>query len=62
MYIAISISVFLGSFFTLIPLDAECKNPTYFNIGGVLSNNDSEFHFQEIISVSGNILQFFLYT
>lgn len=26
------------------------KNPDYFNIGGVLSNNDSDFHFQEIIA------------
>uniref|UniRef100_A0A7R8VNK8 Glutamate [NMDA] receptor subunit 1 n=1 Tax=Timema douglasi TaxID=61478 RepID=A0A7R8VNK8_TIMDO len=32
-------------------LNAEShQNPTYFNIGGVLSNNDSEFHFQEIIA------------
>lgn len=26
------------------------KNPSYFNIGGVLSNNDSQFSFTEIIS------------
>ncbi|XP_071442284.1 glutamate [NMDA] receptor subunit 1-like isoform X2 [Hetaerina americana] len=32
------------------PMMAESRNPTYYNIGGVLSNNDSEFHFQEIIA------------
>ncbi|XP_046408094.1 glutamate [NMDA] receptor subunit 1 [Ischnura elegans] len=31
-------------------MGAESRNPTYYNIGGVLSNNDSEFHFQEIIA------------
>lgn len=39
-------SVLLSHFLT-----AESKNPAYYNIGGVLSNNDSEFHFQETIAV-----------
>ncbi|KAG8230219.1 hypothetical protein J437_LFUL010847 [Ladona fulva] len=26
------------------------ENPSYYNIGGVLSNNDSEFHFKEVIA------------
>ncbi|XP_049846549.1 glutamate [NMDA] receptor subunit 1 [Schistocerca gregaria] len=37
-------------FFGYIPLQADCGNPTYFNIGGVLSNNDSIFNFQQTIS------------
>ncbi|GLG98564.1 Glutamate [NMDA] receptor subunit 1 [Gryllus bimaculatus] len=31
-------------------LVVESTNPSYFNIGGVLSNNDSQFYFQEIIA------------
>ncbi|XP_039299504.1 uncharacterized protein LOC120355231 [Nilaparvata lugens] len=40
-------SVLLSS---LVFVTAASKNPTYFNIGGVLSNNVSEFHFQETIA------------
>lgn len=31
---------------------ADAANPTYFNIGGVLSSNSSQFYFKEIIAVS----------
>ncbi|XP_063242581.1 glutamate [NMDA] receptor subunit 1 [Bacillus rossius redtenbacheri] len=34
----------------LLSVRSHRGNPSYFNIGGVLSNNDSEFHFQEIIA------------
>jgi hypothetical protein len=32
-------------------------NPTYFNIGGVLSNGESQMFFKEIISVSTTIFK-----
>uniref|UniRef100_A0A0M4JNQ3 Glutamate [NMDA] receptor subunit 1 n=1 Tax=Locusta migratoria TaxID=7004 RepID=A0A0M4JNQ3_LOCMI len=43
---AVTTVIFLGC----VPWQADCGNPTYFNIGGVLSNNDSIFNFQQTIS------------
>ncbi|CAH1390907.1 unnamed protein product [Nezara viridula] len=40
----------LLSFCFLILANVECGNPIYFNIGGVLSNNESISHFKEIIA------------
>lgn len=33
-------------------LCVHSANPNYFNIGGVLSSNSSQFYFKEIIAVS----------
>ncbi|XP_046985461.1 glutamate [NMDA] receptor subunit 1 [Schistocerca americana] len=50
MLLFIASAVTTVIFFGYIPLQADCGNPTYFNIGGVLSNNDSIFNFQQTIS------------
>lgn len=42
----------LLSFGFLILANVECGNPIDFNIGGVLSNDESISHFKEIITVS----------
>lgn len=37
------------------PSTQNDNNPTEFNIGGVLSNNESEDHFRDTIAVSRNL-------
>lgn len=39
-----------------VALAAQCaaENPNTYNVGGVLSNNESAAHFREIIEVSGS--------
>lgn len=34
------------------PSQTDHSNPTYYNIGGVLNNNESEVYFETMISVS----------
>lgn len=47
-------SCLLEGFLILYALVAAVAagNPTYYNIGGVLSNNESQAQFKEIIAVS----------
>jgi hypothetical protein len=40
-----------------VPVDRRKNNPTYFNIGGVLSNMESQMFFKETISVSTTIFR-----
>lgn len=38
------------------PGQTDHSNPTYYNIGGVLNNNESEVYFETMISVSVRII------